>query len=77
MEDEWTNRFFSMDFSELTEKEFGLLYKWGYKFPELKIESIEVRKNDYEQDIYVVSYYPNRSAFDLMNLVKGRTVIEP
>lgn len=76
MENEWINRFFGMDFRELTEKEFGLLYKWGYKFPELKIESVQ-RYEQEDEILYHITYYPNRSAFDLMNLIKGRTAIDP
>lgn len=65
-----------MDFTELTEKEFGLLYKWAYRFPDLKIESIQ-RYERGNEILYRITHYPNRSAFDLMDLIQGRTVFEP
>ena len=63
-----------MDFSELTEREFGLLYKWAYRFPDLKIESIQRYWQD-DEILYHITYYPNRSAIDLMDLIQGRKVI--
>ena len=70
-------RLFCLDYDDLSEKEFQLLFKWSYRFTELKIESIEMREKDNNEVLYVIGFYPNRSAYDLMNLIKGKTVIEP
>jgi len=36
-----------------------------------------MREKDNNEVLYVIGFYPNRSAYDLMNLIKGKTVIEP